>query len=69
VLPRAEVDAHVEQVSYEVLGEVLTVDLIDDGANVSVTSANRDDYIQRHTRFLLEVSLRPVEEGGAAREQ
>jgi hypothetical protein len=47
------------QVSYEVLGEVLTVDLIEDGANVSVTNANREDYVEQHTRFLLEVSVRP----------
>lgn len=47
------------QVSYEALGEVLTVDLIEDGANVDVTNANREDYVERHARFLLEVSVRP----------
>eukprot|EP00976_Prorocentrum_cordatum_P094965 1189995-Prorocentrum_minimum.AAC.2 len=45
------------QVSYEVLGEVCTVDLVDDGANVPVTNANREEYVKLHTHFILESSI------------
>jgi len=45
------------QVSYEVLGEVCAVDLVANGANVPVTNANRAEYVEHHTRFILESSI------------
>mmetsp|Transcript_36834 Transcript_36834/g.44561 ORF Transcript_36834/g.44561 Transcript_36834/m.44561 type:complete len:286 (-) Transcript_36834:941-1798(-) len=45
------------QVSYEVLGEVLTVDLIENGSEIAVTNDNRGTYVDLYTRFLLETSI------------
>ena len=43
--------------SKEVFGESRVVELIPDGANIPVTNANREEYVERYVRFYLDESV------------
>ncbi|BGP04499.1 Putative E3 ubiquitin-protein ligase [Rhodotorula toruloides] len=43
--------------TYEAWGEVVEVDLVENGAEVAVTDENRQDYVQRLVNFILSTSV------------
>eukprot|EP00854_Cymbomonas_tetramitiformis_P005952 gene5952-7156_t len=45
------------QVNYEVLGEMYTEDLCENGGNITVTNANKEQYVDLYVRFLLESGI------------
>jgi len=47
----------VMQVSFEVFGEQKTYDLIENGGEVAVTAANREEYVRLYVSYLLEGSI------------
>ncbi len=46
------------EISFNVLGEVTTIELIPGGANVPVTNTNREDYIHRYCRHFMYLWVR-----------
>ena len=48
---------HAAQVSFEVFGEQKTYDLIENGGEVAVTAANREEYVRLYVSYLLEGSI------------
>ena len=47
------------QISYEVFGQVRTVDLVPDGGLVPVTALNRREYVRLYVQYTLDVSVAP----------
>ena len=45
------------QVSVNVFGSVVNVDLKEGGADIPVTNANREEYVELYTRFILDASV------------
>ena len=48
--------------TYEVLGEFRTIELVEGGADVAVTLKNRKDYVRRHVKFHLVDTIRDMKE-------
>lgn len=65
---KAETNEELEQlgitfsITYEVLGEYRTVELLPQGSEMSVTLKNRRDYIRRFVKFHLVDSIREMKE-------
>jgi ubiquitin-protein ligase E3 A len=45
------------QISYEVFGEIRTIDLKRDGGDLPVTNENRDEYVTLYVQYVLDVSV------------
>jgi len=45
------------QISYEEYGSMKVYDLIENGGDIAVTNDNRDEYIERYVRYMMESSI------------
>ena len=45
------------QVTYEYFGESVSVDMKEDGANIPVTQANKAEYVELYSKWILETSV------------
>ena len=47
--------------SYETIwGDVKTIDLVENGTNISVTAENKKDYVDRYVKWVLEENIAPM---------